>query len=154
MEDAFGNKIVAAFTEANSPSAYLTDNYDSFTRSKLPELLWSLKPLKCVNFTPDGGERTLNITIVNHKLLSPMVVESDSTSRPILPYECRIRDITYSGPLYVDLKVEVDWDKKKREKVLKDVYLGRIPCMIYSSLCHVKDPKTVSYTHLTLPTKA
>ncbi len=141
MEDAFANKIVAAFTEANSPSAYLTDNYDSFTRSKLPELLWSLKPLKCVNFTPDGGERSLNVTIVNHKLLSPYFVEADSTSRPILPYECRVRDITYSGPLYVDLKVEVEWDNKKRDEVLKDVYLGRIPCMIYSSLCHVKDPK-------------
>jgi DNA-directed RNA polymerase II subunit RPB2 len=141
MEDAFANKIVAAFTKANSPSAYLTDNYDSFTRSKLPELLWSLKPLKCVHFTPDGGERNLNVTIVNHKLLSPMVVEPDFTSRPILPYECRIRNITYSGPLYVDLKVEVKWKNKVRSDVLKDVYLGRIPCMIYSSLCHVKDPK-------------
>ena len=146
MEDTFGNEIVAAFTAANSSSAYLTDNYDSFTRIKLPELLWSIKPLECVHFTPDGGERRLNITIVGQKLLPPMVVEPDSTSRPILPFECRLRNITYSGPLYVDLKIDLEWNGTKKDTVLNDVYLGRIPCMIYSSLCHVKDPtKRVQY---------
>lgn len=146
MEDATFNKIVSAFTKANSSSAYLTDNYDSFTKKKLPELLWSIKPLECVHFTPDGGERRLNVTIVNQKLLPPMVVEPDFTSRTILPSECRLRNITYSGPLYVDLKVDVDWNGKKRSNVLKDVYLGRIPCMIFSSLCHVKDPeKRIQY---------
>ena len=141
MDDAYGDKIVTAFTNANSASAYLTDNYDSFTRSKLPELLWSFKPLECVHYNPEGGKRTLSVKIINHKLVSPMVVEPDSTSRQILPYECRIRNITYALLLYVDLKVEVKWDDKVRNEVLKDVYLGRVPCMIYSSLCHVKDPE-------------
>lgn len=142
LEDAFANNIVSAYTEANTPSAYLTDNFDSFTRSQLPELLSSVKPLECVHFTPDGGERRLNISIVDNQLLQPMIVEADSTSRPILPYECRLRNITYSGPLYVNLKIDVDWSGKKRSTTINDVYLGRLPIMIYSSLCHVRDPST------------
>ena len=55
LDDAFGNNIVSAYTEANSPSAYLTDNFDSFTKTQLPNLLGSVKPLECVHFTPDGG---------------------------------------------------------------------------------------------------
>lgn len=142
LNDSFGNNIVSAYTKANSPSAYLTDNFDSFTRSQLPELLSSVKPLECVHFTPDGGERRLVVSIIDHKLLQPMVVEPDSTSRPILPYECRIRNITYSGPLYVNLKVDLEWGGKKRSSTINDVYLGRLPIMIYSSLCHVRDPST------------
>ena len=140
LDDAFGNNIVSAYTEANSPSAYLTDNFDSFTKTQLPDLLGSVKPLECVHFTPDGGERRLVVSVVSNKLLPPMVVEPDSTSRPILPYECRIRNITYSGPLYVKLNIEVEWAGKKRSSTINDVYLGRLPIMIYSSLCHVRDP--------------
>ena len=139
LKDTFANNIVSAYTQANSPSAYLTDNFDSFTRSQLPELLSSVKPLECVHFTPDGGERRLNIQIVSHQLLHPMVVEPDSTSRPILPYECRIRNITYSAPLYVKLQCEIEWGGKKTKSTINDVYLGRLPIMIYSSLCHVRD---------------
>ena len=142
LSDSFGNNIVSAYTKANSPSAYLTDNFDSFTSTQLPELLNSIKDLECVHHTPDGGRRRLIVSIITHQLLQPMVVEPDSTSRPILPHECRLRNITYSAPLYGDLKIELEWGSKKRSTTLNDVYLGRLPIMIYSSLCHVRDPST------------
>ena len=88
-----------------------------------------------------SGIKSVKLSILRHRLLSPMVVEPDSTSRKVFE-ECRLRNLTYSGPLYVDLKCEIHEDDKSCEKVLNDVYIGRIPIMIYSRLCHVKDKKS------------
>lgn len=146
MDDSSFDKVVSVFTQANSSSSYLTDNFDSFTQTQLRELLWSMKPLDCVFYAANGSVRSLNLTIIGQKLLPPMVIEPDSTSRRVLPWECRLRNLTYSGPLYVDFKCEMEWEGKKFDTVLKDVYIGRVPIMIYSSLCHVKDKsKRVEY---------
>ena len=55
-------------------------------------------------------------------LTSPVMLEKDGTSRPITTYECRIRNISYSSPLYVDVLVK----RSDKTTILKDVYFGRI----------------------------
>ena len=53
--------ILFPHIQANTPSAYLTDNFDH--HSFASKLLSLVKPLECVHFTPDGGERRLNVSI-------------------------------------------------------------------------------------------
>ncbi|CAM9727333.1 unnamed protein product, partial [Phaeothamnion confervicola] len=64
---------------------------------------------------------------------TPSIVE-DSTSdegRPITPFQCRLRDCTYSAPVYVNVKYP-------RGRVMvskKNVPIGRIPIMLRSCRC-------------------
>lgn len=132
----FGNKLIKAFAEAVSPSITIRDSFDSFIQQQLPNLINTLRPIECVVYT-SVGVKSVKLTVLSHKLLAPLVVEPDSTTRPCMPHECRLRNLTYSGPLYVQMKCEIEWNNQKMEHVLNDVYVGRVPIMIYSSLCHV-----------------
>ena len=67
------------------------------------------------------------------------MLEKDGTSRPITPHECRVRNITYASPLYVDVHIERSDGKNSR---LNDCYMGRIPVMVYSGLCHLSNPES------------
>jgi DNA-directed RNA polymerase III subunit RPC2 len=49
----------------------------------------------------------------------------------VTPMECRLRDMTYSAPMIVDIVFTRD----KKKVVRKDIVLGRIPVMLKSSKC-------------------
>ena len=54
-------------------------------------------------------------------------------------YDCscaRVCVTCHSGPLYIDINVE---RSNGENTIIRDVYMGRVPIMIYSSGCHVKD---------------
>lgn len=57
----------------------------------------------------------------------------------ITPHECRLRDLTYAAPIYVD----VEYTKGTEIIVRRDIVIGRMPIMLRSSRCvltgHEKD---------------
>jgi DNA-directed RNA polymerase beta subunit len=56
---------------------------------------------------------------------------SSSSSSLVTPFQCRIRDCTYSAPLYVNVRYT-----RQRQIVTKNgVQIGRIPIMLRSSKC-------------------
>ena len=88
------------------------------------------------------------IVKANHRLLSdidpkfylnytdvyvgrPTRASDDQDQNPITPNECRLRDITYSSPVFVD----VAYWRGNREIRKKRVQIGRIPMMLRSSKC-------------------
>ena len=75
--------------------------------------------------------------ILNASIKRPVMLEHDGTSRPIYPNECRLRNLTCRAPMYSDIEVT----RKGKTSILKDVYMGRIPVMIYSSLCYLRKPE-------------
>lgn len=53
------------------------------------------------------------------------------TVAPVTPFQCRLRDCTYSAPLYVNVRYT-----RQRQIVTKNgVQIGRIPIMLRSSKC-------------------
>ena len=71
----------------------------------------------------------------------PIVRETDYKTHPIMPQECRIRDMTYSGPIYVDLEYTKakDTGYGTQMQVKKDVLIGYMPIMLGSSKCWLRD---------------
>lgn len=63
----------------------------------------------------------------------PDVREVDSTVRPIMPMEARIRDLNYDAPM--TLTVSYIADKKVIKE--KEVFIGRIPIMLKSKYCNL-----------------
>ncbi len=61
----------------------------------------------------------------------PNIIEADGSSSLILPYEARIRNLTYSAPVYVELTV-----KKEDQIDSETVEIGRIPVMVKSAICN------------------
>jgi DNA-directed RNA polymerase III subunit RPC2 len=63
------------------------------------------------------------------------VADQDLVTTETTPQECRLRDITYSAPISVD----VVYTKRESNKIMqysqKDVVIGRMPIMLRSSHC-------------------
>ena len=101
------------------------DSYNDFTRNTLQHIIDEI-----------GG---ISIEVPNHiykikfgaiEIGDPRVVEVDGTVREVYPREARIRNLTYSAPLYL----EIELDDEGRE-TYERVNIGDIPIMVKSNLC-------------------
>jgi DNA-directed RNA polymerase III subunit RPC2 len=61
----------------------------------------------------------------------PSIEEDAFTSTAATPFECRLRDCTYSAPIYVDVR----YRRGPQIVTTKRVPIGRIPIMLRSSKC-------------------
>src|SRR3989344_5357284 len=63
---------------------------------------------------------------------SPNVIEADGSQHKILPTEARLRNLTYSAPVSLEISVKKDGTKEK-----SNVEIGRIPIMVRSKFCNL-----------------
>jgi len=128
------DSIVKRFIHAVPICKASTDSFNDFATKRISELISSLRPIHCCHHTNDT-KKEITLTLSGGTLTPPVMLEQDGTSRPIKPQECRLRNITYASPLYIDVTVK----RNNKTTILRDVYFGRIPIMIYSYICHLKD---------------
>mmetsp|Transcript_4840 Transcript_4840/g.14588 ORF Transcript_4840/g.14588 Transcript_4840/m.14588 type:complete len:1214 (-) Transcript_4840:135-3776(-) len=76
------------------------------------------------------------------RLSKPTFTEANAEVHPLFPNSARLRNLTYSAPLYCDVtmrKIKIlDEDTGEEECVdekLKKVFIGRIPIMLRSKFC-------------------
>jgi DNA-directed RNA polymerase subunit B len=71
------------------------------------------------------------ITLGKIKVEKPKVIEADGSSSLIIPYEARLRNLTYSAPITLEITV------KKGDIVDSEtVEVGKIPVMVKSKVCN------------------
>ncbi|PIN94742.1 DNA-directed RNA polymerase subunit B [Candidatus Pacearchaeota archaeon CG10_big_fil_rev_8_21_14_0_10_30_48] len=65
---------------------------------------------------------------------NPNVIESDGSTSLITPTEARLRNLTYSSPIYMEMSIKQDGQIENQE-----VEIGRIPVMVRSKVCNLYD---------------
>ena len=65
----------------------------------------------------------------------PSVEEESFISKPVAPHECRLRDMTYSAPITVD----IEYTRGNQRIIRKGLPIGRMPIMLRSSKCVLTD---------------
>ena len=69
-------------------------------------------------------------------LSKPTHWEKDGAPTPMMPNEARLRNLTYSAPLYVDiLKTVIKENEDPVETQHQKMFVGKIPIMLRSSFC-------------------
>ncbi len=71
----------------------------------------------------------------------PTIREADGSMKPIFPIEARIRNLTYSSALRLEM-TPVFKDERTNLEVegeTEDVYIGRLPIMLRSNVCLLKN---------------
>jgi DNA-directed RNA polymerase III subunit RPC2 len=66
---------------------------------------------------------------------SPQTFTENMTREDITPQQCRLRDMTYAAPLMVD----VEYTKGREIITKKGVCIGKIPLMLRSSRCYLRN---------------
>ena len=93
----------------------------------------------------------LFISFENFKIARPKIHENNGASKIMFPQEARLRNFTYSSNMTVDLKIKyvirggVNLQSENvMYKVLENIYIGKLPIMLKSSICILKQYKHVS----------
>ncbi|MBU1204007.1 MAG: DNA-directed RNA polymerase subunit B'' [Nanoarchaeota archaeon] len=67
------------------------------------------------------------------EISKPRLVEADGSKRDVYPMEARMRKLTYSSPIMINISVFVEGVEKESFKTL----IGKIPVMVRSKYCHL-----------------
>ena len=101
------------------------DSYNDFARNTLQQIIDEIGGIQI-----EVPNHTYNIRFGAIEIGEPRVVEVDGTNREVYPREARIRNLTYSAPLYL----EIELDEEGRE-TYERVNIGDLPIMVKSNLC-------------------
>ena len=95
-------------------------------------------------------EYEVQVEFQRPQLRKPTIFENNGAVLPMLPNDARLRNLTYASPLTVDVAVTTtridNSDNGRRAthtRVFPNVHLGKIPVMVGSTLCLLKDQKHV-----------
>jgi len=84
----------------------------------------------------DEISKTINnedfeITLGKIKVGKPKIIEADGSSSLVMPYEARLRNLTYAAPVTLELTV------KKDDQIDSEIVeIGKIPIMVRSKACN------------------
>ena len=98
-------------------------SYDNFINTRMQHIADE------VNSTISNED--VDIKIGKVSVGKPDLVEADGSITAITPMEARLRQITYSAPVFIELSVKYGEQSDSGE-----VEIGRIPVMVRSSVCN------------------
>jgi DNA-directed RNA polymerase subunit B len=98
-------------------------SFNNFVEQRMQEIVDELSE----NLTSEEFEITLGKISVG----KPMVIEADGSSSFITPAEARLRNLTYSAPVFLEITV-----RQGDQIDSQNVDIGKIPIMIKSKFCN------------------
>jgi len=117
--------LLPAFLKVKGLVKQHLDSFNYFVDTDLKKIIRA-NELVLSDVDPEFYLKYLDIR-VGHKSSS-----APGTKEVILPpHECRLRDLTYSAPIYVD----VEYTRGRKIIMHKDLEIGRMPIMLRSNKC-------------------
>ncbi len=98
-------------------------SFNNFIEKRMQEIVNE------VSETIESDDFEINLGKI--KVETPRVVEADGSSSLIMPSEARLRNLTYSAPVTLEITIRKD-DQVDSERV----EIGRIPIMVKSKVCN------------------
>ena len=98
-------------------------SFNNFVEKRLQEIVDEISE------TIDNED--FEIILGRIKVGKPRVIESDGSSEEVLPYEVRLRNLTYSAPITLEMTI-----KKDGQIDSEVVEIGKIPVMVGSNVCN------------------
>jgi len=78
------------------------------------------------------SKEDVEITLGKIRVGKPSITEADGSIREILPTEARLRNLTYSAPIYLEIGIKYNDYSEQQE-----VEIGRIPIIVKSKYCNL-----------------
>jgi len=133
---------------------HILSSFNDFIFKKIDDIIEGFNPIQIYNeYIPDKDlyKYQININIKNPEISKPIIHEKNGISKIMTPNEARQRNLCYSGNLYVDLYINVEYLEKEdndednynviyKNKIIKKINLGKIPIMVNSNYCILKNP--------------
>uniref|UniRef100_M4FCE2 DNA-directed RNA polymerase subunit beta n=1 Tax=Brassica campestris TaxID=3711 RepID=M4FCE2_BRACM len=145
QEDAWA--VISAYFEEKGLVRQQLDSFDEFIQNTMQEIVdesadIEIRPESQHNpgQQSDFAETIYKISFGQIYLSKPMMTESDGETATLFPKAARVRNLTYSAPLYVDVSKRVikkghDGEEVTETQDFTKVFIGKVPIMLRSSYC-------------------
>ena len=134
--------VISKYFDTHNVAANQVDSFNDFINNRIQHVVDEESTITIQN--PDA-KTTYTVVFGQIMVGNPSVVEEDRRLRLITPHEARVRDITYCGPIYINLteKLTSENGTVVFNKQHNMINIGKMPIMLYSSLCnlHSFDPE-------------
>ena len=125
-------KLVPAFLRLRGLVKQHIDSYNYFINHSIKGIV---ETNALINSDAGGPDYNFWLKFTNIKVGYPKIKEEDGIDKKITPHECRVRDMTYSAPMFVD----VEYMRGNQINKVNDVPFGFMPMMLGASNCWLAD---------------
>ena len=123
-------ELVNAFFDEHDLGDHHIKSYNDFVNNRIQKIINNIydnEPL-----TLENGKYTVKFGKVSIK--KPFTKEADGSKSEIFPTEARLRNLNYSAHMYLEMALN---EEGKEENELEEVYIGELPVMLKSDICHL-----------------
>ena len=123
--------------------------FEDFLYNKIPLVLRSTAPIVVWHEQDEATKKykyEFRLSFDNVTYMKPRIQEATGRLKQMLPYEARVRNFTYAAQMFVDIKFTARsysgpllTEMTEQSKVFEGISIGKIPVMLGSSLCILKD---------------
>lgn len=167
--------VISSFFDTKGLVSQQLDSFDEFISSTMQQIVSENASLTLDQQSPPSGDdddpialRRYEIKFGQIMLTRPAMTEGDGSTNFMLPQEARLRNLTYSSPMYLEMSKKVsiarerpienaervidpendedkdtylEWQDEdtEEEQAKTNVYVGKMPIMLKSKYCILKD---------------
>jgi len=121
-------------------------SYNNFVQQIIPNVIFRQSPIEVGvgdswNEEKNAYGKRLVVEFTRVSMCAPIQRDGPNDPiRPIYPYEARMRNLTYSAQLYVDIKHSYysDFNAEPQVEIEKNIPMCKIPVMLRSDYCNLK----------------
>lgn len=125
MVEGKSHLVVRKYLEDHSLVESNIISYNEFIEHRMQEIVDEISG----SLEQDDEEFKINLGKV--EVGRPIVIEADGSTSTIMPYEARLRNLTYAAPITLELTVRKDGQVDS-----EIVEIGKIPVMVKSKACN------------------
>ena len=120
-------ELVDAFFDEYNLVDHHIKSYNDFVNHRIQDIIDITEPIVL-----EQGEYTIKTG--NVEIKKPFIKEADGSNSKIFPTEARLRNLTYSAHMYLEMALTKKGDE---EQEMEKVYIGELPVMLKSNICHL-----------------
>ncbi|XP_078490646.1 DNA-directed RNA polymerase II subunit RPB2 [Ciona intestinalis] len=133
--------VISSYFDEKGLVRQQLDSFDEFIQMSVQRIV---EDAPIIELQAESQHTTTEVSVPTKYLLKfeqiylskPTHWEKDGAPSPMMPNEARLRNLTYSAPLYVDItKTVVKHEAQPVETQHQKTFIGKIPIMLRSTYC-------------------
>jgi DNA-directed RNA polymerase II subunit RPB2 len=124
------------------------DSYNNFVDYIIPQIIERNNPITiATDYDKIKGtfKKTCTIEFEHIHLSKPLIHENTDVIKRLYPNEARLRNLTYSAPMFIDVKYTIN---NKPPQIESHIPFLKLPVMLHSNYCHLSDNSELSLPEL------
>lgn len=123
--------IIKKFFEENSFVDSTITSFNNFIERELNDIVEENKDIVPTIIPPDVDDFKIRFDKI--WVTKPEITEADGSKRALYPSEARIRKLSYSAPMFIEVSSHINGVQRESFTT----HIGNIPIMLKSKFCHL-----------------